>query len=370
LFVAGACLIGQLSQSGLVMGAEGDPDAGQRLVWRYRKKGESYYLFASGKDEWRAARPDNKEAVYREIESNPTSIRLQNTVTKLYIQLESDFGYWRRPKDEEWTRWVQGRWLDPDKIPEAVREQIAAPMGTVDSPLQPAEDQSKVAPEIPSSRTEQSREYKIRLVYLVPKDRQPVREYRKKIGVIMSIVSTVIRDDLVSKGYKTPGLSFEMDGDEPLVHVVRGRFNTTHYNGAPNYDGKEQVKRIMVEVKEAVGSSLENLLVVLAETYDPGPADVLWPGVLARGGYYGTTGGIAVYSAHLLRDDVGLRAMVYVDARAGSVVGGRALTGKEASFQDPIPPSLVHNGEIDLRVLVTDEGGNRTKFEELFRLTR
>ena len=44
------------------------------------------------------------------------------------------------------------------------------------------------------------------------------------------------------------------------------------------------------------------MTVVFAETYD-GPAEHLWPGVIARGAYLGADGGLAVFSAHLLRDE-------------------------------------------------------------------
>ena len=43
-------------------------------------------------------------------------------------------------------------------------------------------------------------------------------------------------------------------------------------------------------------------MVVFAETYDHGPADQNWPGVVARGAYYSADGGTAIYTSHILQD--------------------------------------------------------------------
>ena len=74
-----------------------------------------------------------------------------------------------------------------------------------------------------------------------------------------------------------------------------------------------------------------------------------------------------------LKDDVGLKAMLYLDRSdgslgAGSVVGGRALDGRTATFLDPIPSNLIRNGRLNLQLNVIDEGGNITKAREELRL--
>jgi len=470
-------------------------------------KGESYYLVRSGPGQWRAVRPDDQKNEFQEIERNQTSIQLQNVKTKLFLRLESDFGYWRRPKDEQWTRWVTGGWLSESEIPQHVRSQVSDTSGTdeslTESPSAPLpSDTNATVPERPKEAPPTTESYRIRLVYFVPQDRQPAREYEKKIGVIMSIIASVIHDDLTRKGYKADGLKFEAEDGRPVIHLVKGQHQASHYNDAPNYDGNRQVRNIMPEVREAVGNPFENLLVVFTETYDHGPAKVLWPGVVARGAYYSVRGGIAVYSSHLLQDgfcgttltaqrrllfdttpvpgratfghrrpgaprcdfiedgmgalmhelghalglphdqrrddifvmgngfrnlrwnytreprgrrvgfsddnarllmssrflnpalnhsdhqapkvsielsqeagkppqlsvrlqdDVGLHAMVYFDTHVGSVVGGRALEGKEAAFQDPVPPSIVHNGQLGIEVFVADNGGNLTRLKK------
>jgi hypothetical protein len=262
----------------------------------------------------------------------------------------------------------------------------------------------------------------------------------------------------------------------------------------------------MPEVRQKLGSPFRNLFVVFAETYDMGPAKVAWPGAIARGAWYSSSGGIAVFSAYVLRDefcatsieqqrrmffdstpvigratwqhlkpnaprfefvedgfgavahelghalglphdrrrddlyimgngfrnlrwnfaprgggkrvgfsaenacflmgsrfvnpagnlndnsppeiglrlgrsdngrpnitvelsdDVGLRAMLYFDRAAGSVVGGRPLTGTKASFLDPIPVNVISNRKVDLEVFVVDEGGNIARARDELRL--
>ncbi len=60
-------------------------------------------------------------------------------------------------------------------------------------------------------------------------------------------------------------------------------------------------------------------------------------------------------------DNTGLRAVVFVDSRAGSVVGGRKLEGKNQKFEQPLPASVLKGGEATMVVIVTDEGGNQKR---------
>jgi hypothetical protein len=357
---------------------------------------------------------------------------------------------------------------------------------------------------------ESAKKHEIRLACFVPADRQPTRNYEQKIRVVMAVVSELIRDDLRTKRFDTPGLAIESEQGVPKVHLLRGKHPAAHYNLAPNYNADQQYKLLLPEIREALGSPNENLYVVFTETWDPGPAKFAWPGVIARGGWYSAIGGVAIYSTHVLqdafcattieaqrrlffdttpivgrttlgrpkpnaprfefvedgfgsvahelghalglphdrrqddvyimgngfrnlrwnfappgrgkrvgfsddnarflmasrflnpaaniedntkpeisfrvtqtgngppmlslelKDNAGLKAMLYLDRAsgsvgAGSVVGGRALEGTEASFLDPIPASLVRNGQLDLQVNVIDEGGNIAKARETLK---
>src|SRR5687768_228240 len=84
---------------------------------------------------------------------------------------------------------------------------------------------------------------RIQLAYFVPRDREPVKSYEEKIGVVMGIVSEVYRDDLKGKGYRTDGLSFIVLDERPQIKLVRGDRDARYYNNAPAYDADEQWKR-------------------------------------------------------------------------------------------------------------------------------
>ena len=51
----------------------------------------------------------------------------------------------------------------------------------------------------------------------------------------------------------------------------------------------------------------------------------------------------------------------YFDRAAGSVAGGRPLSGTSASYVDPIPANIIASGHVDLEVFVVDNGGNITR---------
>jgi hypothetical protein len=144
-------------------------------------------------------------------------------------------------------------------------------------------------------------EHRIRLAYFVPSDRQPTANYQQKIRSIMSVVSEVYLQDLRSKNLATDGLQFEMEKDQLKIQLVRGEKPATHYNNAPAYSADEQWRRLQPEIKSKVGNPQHQIIVVFADNYDDGPAEHLWPGVIARGAYNSADGGLAVFSAHILQ---------------------------------------------------------------------
>jgi hypothetical protein len=146
-------------------------------------------------------------------------------------------------------------------------------------------------------------DHRIRLAYFVPADRKPSANYQQKIRTVMAVVGEVYLQDLRSKNYATDGLRFEMEKDAAKVLLVRGEKPAAHYNNAPAYNADEQWKRLQAEIKSKIGDPQERIIVVFVETYDDGAAEHLWPGVIARGAYNSADGGLAVFSAHLLRDE-------------------------------------------------------------------
>jgi hypothetical protein len=66
-------------------------------------------------------------------------------------------------------------------------------------------------------------------------------------------------------------------------------------------------------------------------------------------------------------DDTGLRALVFTDATAGGIIGGRKMAGKHQEFRQRLPDGVLRSGEIKLRAIVTDDGGNQTRVSATLR---
>jgi len=144
----------------------------------------------------------------------------------------------------------------------------------------------------------------IRLAYFVPRDREPTRDFDQKIRVVTAMVASLYQQDLQSRGYRPQGPVFEGKRTGATVHLVRGERDAAYYNNAPTYNANQQWQRLLPELRAKAGDPQRQVLVVFAETYDDGPAPHLWPGVIARGAYNNADGGLAVFSSHLLRDEL------------------------------------------------------------------
>lgn len=147
------------------------------------------------------------------------------------------------------------------------------------------------------------RAFKVRLVYFVPKDRQPIARWREKIAVVMTFVNDLYARDLRSKGYAGAGLDFEFDAGGPAVHLLAGKETAAHYNGDPAFDGMRQWRLIIPEVEAALGKAGKQVYVIFAETYDDGPTPFEWRGGFALGARFSTSGGVGMFSAWILRDE-------------------------------------------------------------------
>ena len=101
-----------------IVAADGEADASpdKRVAWKHTEKDVTVTIYPVADKRWTAHRTDGKKPVYQEIERTKDHIILQNQDTKLFIRLETDWAYWRRPREAKWTRWTRGAWID--EIPE------------------------------------------------------------------------------------------------------------------------------------------------------------------------------------------------------------------------------------------------------------
>ena len=55
---------------------------------------------------------------------------------------------------------------------------------------------------------------------------------------------------------------------------------------------------------------------------------------------------------------------MFSDGIAGTIVTGESLTGKARAFRKKIAQAKLKNGSVEIRVIVTDSGGNQTRVQK------
>lgn len=155
----------------------------------------------------------------------------------------------------------------------------------------------------PAPLKDLGRDHKIRLVYFVPADREPTRDYAGKIEVLLTFVADIYRTGLHDNGCGSRGLDFEFDQAGRLrVHLVRGPKKAREYSGAPDYAFTTQWRSVLPEVEKALGSARKTVYVIFTEVYDAAPCKFEWAGGVALGTRLSTYGGAAMFSAWVLQD--------------------------------------------------------------------
>lgn len=277
------------SQLGSVAFAQQSPQA-----WCFHMQGEPAAYIRQDNGDWFFVRPGQPYNVLAEIARHENEVVLQNKKMKLFIKLTEDRAYWRQPAQDNWTTYYHGAFGVPPKV-------LVDLVGDTAEPTSAAKPDATVTAEpVPSVG---SQDYKVRVAYFVPNDRQPVDHWEQKIRVIVHFVDSMYRNDLQLKGFKSPGLSWQQEDGKVKVHLVRGQQSAAYYTNAPVYDDNKQFSLVAKELVPHIGKMSESLGLVFCETYSEEPADVLWKGSLARGAYDSASGGLGMFSAHLLRDE-------------------------------------------------------------------
>jgi hypothetical protein len=259
--------------TGMAAAQPGAGAAAERKAFQFGAEDAAGALVNDYADRWIEFGRGGVEAFhFLEVARSDETIELLDRGRDIGLRVHAERGEIRLPRSTNWQEWQRGKWTSLDELPQAIRF-------------------------VPTDQ-------KIRLVYFVPADRPPIDGYQRRIRVVMQLVAEIFRDDLRGKGYRSDGPSFETDAQgEPVVHLVEAKRPAAYYNNAPAFDGVVQFERIKDEIPPTVGSVRRHMIVLFAETYDPGPAAIEWNGSAGRGLHLSTDGGLGVMSAWILRDE-------------------------------------------------------------------
>jgi hypothetical protein len=239
-----------------------------RNAWVYRASGREGRCVKDDGKQWIETTPEGDEMVFVEKGRTEAYVELFDSSRAMWLRLYDERAEWRQGDGKEWSQLYRGRWVTAAGVPKPAK-----------------------------------RDYLIRLAYFLPTDREPVPDYMAKIRVVAQIVSEVYRQDFESRHIQSPGLQFESTSGQPVVHLVKGKHPARYYNGGPNYDPNNQYGTILAELPQKVGRPNRDVIIAFAETYDDGPAPFEWPGGVALGSRFSTTGGFGLFSAWILRSE-------------------------------------------------------------------
>lgn len=256
--------------AGACFGAEAEKPP-ERIDWNSASPGDRSVFRKQASGEWLELKPNGGSIAFEQSDATDEYVELFDAGRAIRIRLASDRSR-MKIGDRDWFDWMAGGWTKEQDLPEWAY-------------LPPVD-------------------HRVRLVYFVPKDREPTANWREKIVTVMTFVNDFYKDDFRRRGWNDRGLAFETDEQgTPIVHLVRGERTAVEYNGAPEYDVYRHLDRCLSEIPPKVGDQRRQLVVSFLETYDSGDAPFEWPGGLALGGQRGVDGGMASFSAWILRDE-------------------------------------------------------------------
>lgn len=243
-----------------------------RQGWQFKTAAGKRTIVDQGNKKWVIHYPNGTTAECEELDRTTQYIEIRNSKNKAVLRLFENYGTVQKVRGGPFKRFAEGGWLKEGDAPNTT---------------------SKFGPT----------DYKIRVVYFVPTDREPTSNYEKKINVVVSLISEVMTNDLRSKGFKTQGPQFEQQDGTAVVHLLHGDKKARDYNDVANFNSVKHFTSITQEVDRRLGAKKDHIVMVFAETYEEGPANRVWPGHVARAVAYPPTGGVAVFSAWMLRNE-------------------------------------------------------------------
>jgi hypothetical protein len=233
-------------------------------AWVYQSAEGTGVIVREGASTWVETTPTGIAFAFEERARAGDYLELYDGSRRLWVRLHPTFLEWRKEPSNEWQRLHKGRW-------------------------------------VPASEAPVNTDYRIRIAYFVPSDRNPQPNYAQKIRVVMHFVNELYRQSLQPFGLRAAGLPLQEDAGEPFVHLIRGSKPAAYYSGAPVYgDGSQHYSRLAEHIPRTVAVPTKHLIVLFAETFDDGPAKFEWSGGIARGARYSTDGGLGIFSAWVL----------------------------------------------------------------------
>lgn len=101
----------------------------------------------------------------------------------------------------------------------------------------------------------------LRVVYFVPKDREPLNNYQQRLDRIINDIDEYYRAELRRFGVDSLGVPFERKDGKLIVHLVRGKLPAAEYN---HDSGDETAKEIASALKGTIDLAREHVLVLYA----------------------------------------------------------------------------------------------------------
>jgi hypothetical protein len=155
---------------------------------------------------------------------------------------------------------------------------------------------------VPSS----DKDYQIRLVYLVPADRQPVEDYEQRIQSLLLLVSEMLVKamDTTNRGEPQFYLNVYSPGGNIVVHRVDAPLTAEAYSNDPAFEPEIHWQNLRGAIPATIGNLDEDLFIVFAETYREQPdPEGRWLGDIQLGKPGQRGGGLVVLSAWGLQSD-------------------------------------------------------------------
>ncbi len=240
-------------------------------MFRYGTEASGGALIHDYANRWVEVVGTEERYLFEEIGRSNDTIELIDRGRDVGLKVHADRGELRLPNSTAWQPWEQGKWIKMSELPRSIRF-------------------------VPSDQ-------KVRLMYFVPKDREPIAHFEEKIRVVMQVVAELY-SDLKAQGYPSAGFTFPNDAQgQPIVHLVRAERPAKYYSGAPARDDARHFEQIARDIPGDVASPMRHMIVLFPETYEPGPAPVEWQPSIGMGIHTSADGGLAIMSAWILRDE-------------------------------------------------------------------